>query len=122
MAGFEAQPVVTGDVVWAAGTDGTLAALELRTGHEVWSTQLGTPLLAAPAVSGRWLVVAGFDGVVRGLATGRAASGHHHASGELRGSGGRRLLRREWITARASSRSDRFRVAKATAMTTSTAR
>jgi outer membrane protein assembly factor BamB len=69
MAGYEAQPVVTGDVVWAAGTDGTLSALELQTGAEVWSTELGTPLLAAPAVSGRWLVVAGFDGVVRGLAT-----------------------------------------------------
>lgn len=67
--GFEAQPLVTGDVVWQAGTDGTLAALALETGDVVWQTHLGVPLLSAPAASGAYLVVAGFDGVVRALVT-----------------------------------------------------
>jgi len=69
MTGFEAQPLVTGDVVWQAGSDGTLAALALETGEVVWQTQLGTPLLSAPAASGSYLVLAGFDGVVRALVT-----------------------------------------------------
>jgi len=69
MAGFEAQPTITGDIVWLAGTDGTLSALQLETGAELWHTELGAPLLGGPAVSGSWLVIAGFDGVVRGLST-----------------------------------------------------
>jgi len=66
-AGFEAAPVITGDVVWAADTAGRLTALELRTGAELWHTELGTPVLAGLAVAGDWLVVASYDGSVRAL-------------------------------------------------------
>jgi len=71
-AGFEAGPVITGDIVWAADTAGQLTALDLHTGHPLWQTRLGTPVLGGFAVSGDWLVVASYDGTVRGLA--RAAT------------------------------------------------
>ncbi|HEX4419183.1 MAG TPA: PQQ-binding-like beta-propeller repeat protein [Kofleriaceae bacterium] len=67
-AGFEASPVVTGDLVWAADTAGTLAALDLHTGAVLWQIALGTPVLGGLAVSGDWLVVASYDGAVRAFA------------------------------------------------------
>jgi outer membrane protein assembly factor BamB/predicted phosphodiesterase len=67
--GFEASPVITGDLVWAIDTAGELTALDLHTGARVWHTALGTPVLAGPAVSGNWMVVASYDGTVRGLVT-----------------------------------------------------
>jgi outer membrane protein assembly factor BamB len=48
-----------------------LSAVQLETGDPLWHGELGAPLLGGPAVSGSWLVVAGFDGVVRGLSTAR---------------------------------------------------
>lgn len=71
-AGFETSPVITGDIVWVADTAGQLSALELRSGKPVWKTALGVPMLGGLAVSGDWLVVASYDGSVRGFA--RAAS------------------------------------------------
>jgi len=68
-AGFEASPVITGDLVWAADTGGQLTALDLHTGAALWKTQLGTPVLAGLAVSGSWLVVASYDGAVRAFTT-----------------------------------------------------
>jgi len=67
-AGFESSPAITGDIVWAADTSGQLAALDLQTGAVLWRTQLGTPVLGGLAVSGDWLVVATYDGAVRGMA------------------------------------------------------
>ena len=64
-AGFEASPVITGDIVWAADTAGELTALDLQTGKALWKTQLGTPVLGGLAVSGDWMVVASYDGTVR---------------------------------------------------------
>jgi outer membrane protein assembly factor BamB/predicted phosphodiesterase len=66
-SGFAANPVVTGDIVWAVDTAGRLTALELRTGRMLWQTQLGVPVLAGLAVSGDWLVAASYDGSVRAL-------------------------------------------------------
>ena len=71
-AGFEASPVITGDIVWAADTAGQLTALDLHTGAALWQTSLGTPVLGGLAVSDDWLVIASYDGAVRGFA--RAAS------------------------------------------------
>ncbi|HEU4726686.1 MAG TPA: PQQ-binding-like beta-propeller repeat protein, partial [Kofleriaceae bacterium] len=68
-SGFEASPVITGDLVWAADTAGQLTALDLHTGAELWHTALGTPVLGGMAVSGGWLVVASYDGSVRGFVT-----------------------------------------------------
>ncbi len=67
-AGFEASPVITGDVVWADDTSGRLEAIELRTGALRWHTELGAPVLAGLAVAGDWLIAASFDGTVRALA------------------------------------------------------
>ena len=64
-AGFEASPVITDDVVWAADTAGRLSAVELRTGVVLWHTELATPVLAGLAVADNWLVVASYDGSVR---------------------------------------------------------
>jgi len=66
-AGFAASPVITGDVVWAAATDGTVAALDLHTGEVLQRLQVGAPVFAGLAAAGELLVVAGWDGTVHGL-------------------------------------------------------
>ncbi|HEY0194947.1 MAG TPA: PQQ-binding-like beta-propeller repeat protein, partial [Kofleriaceae bacterium] len=63
-AGYEASPVITGDLVWAADTAGTLTAIDLHTGAGLWHTALGAPVMAGLAVSGDWLIAATYDGVV----------------------------------------------------------
>jgi outer membrane protein assembly factor BamB/predicted MPP superfamily phosphohydrolase len=66
-AGFAASPVITGDIVWAVDTSGRLTAHALETGNLVWGTELSAPVLAGLATSGDWLIVAAYDGTVRGL-------------------------------------------------------
>lgn len=63
-AGFEAGPVITGDVAWVVDTAGVLSALDLATGAVRWQTELHLPVLSSLAVSGSWLVVASFDGTI----------------------------------------------------------
>jgi hypothetical protein len=46
-AGFAASPVVTGDIVWIPHPDGALVAVAANDGHELWSTQLGAPVVSA---------------------------------------------------------------------------
>jgi outer membrane protein assembly factor BamB len=65
--GFAASPVVTGDILWVPRPDGVLAALAVADGRELWTTQLGAPIVSAPAPAGSYLVVATFDGTVRAL-------------------------------------------------------
>jgi outer membrane protein assembly factor BamB len=67
--GFTSSPVITGGVVWAAPTDGTLVALDLETGAELQRLDLGAPVLAGLAAAGDLLVVASLDGTVRAFAT-----------------------------------------------------
>jgi outer membrane protein assembly factor BamB len=67
-AGFAASPVVTGEILWVPRPDGVLAALATADGHELWSTQLGAPVVSAPTPAGDYLIVATFDGTVRALA------------------------------------------------------
>lgn len=67
-AGFVASPVVTGDIVWIGAPDGRLLALAADDGRLLWETQLGAPIVSAPAPVGDALVVATFDGTVRLLA------------------------------------------------------
>jgi outer membrane protein assembly factor BamB/predicted phosphodiesterase len=71
-AAYAASPVITGSIVWIAGTDGKLVALALDTGDLLWSTDVGAPVFAGAAVSGDWLVVTSFDGTVHAYA--KAAS------------------------------------------------
>jgi outer membrane protein assembly factor BamB len=65
--GFAASSVATGDLLWVPRPDGVLAALAVADGRELWATQLGAPLVSAPAPAGDYLVVATFDGTVRAL-------------------------------------------------------
>ena len=69
--GFAASPVVTGELVWVPHPDGTLSALAAADGRELWKTNLGAPIVSAPAPAGDTLVVATFDGVVRALVPSR---------------------------------------------------
>ena len=64
--GFAASPAITGDIVWLAGTDGAITALDLHTGAELWRTT-GPPVLAGLAVAGDALIAASYDGTVRAL-------------------------------------------------------
>jgi outer membrane protein assembly factor BamB len=66
-AGFAASPALADDVVWLAGTDGTIAAVNLWTGKELWHTT-GPPVLAGLAIAGDVLIAASYDGTVRALA------------------------------------------------------
>jgi len=63
--------VITGDVVWAVDTSGLLVALDLHTGHTLWTTALGVPVLAGLATTGDYLVAASYDGTVRALVRGK---------------------------------------------------
>lgn len=65
--GFAASAVVTGGIVWVPRPDGVLAAHAVEDGRMLWSTQLGAPVVSAPAPAGDYLVVATFDGTVRAL-------------------------------------------------------
>jgi outer membrane protein assembly factor BamB len=73
-AGFPASSVVTGDILWVPRPDGVLAALGTADGKEQWATQLGAPIVSAPAPAGDYLVVATFDGTVRALVPAPAAA------------------------------------------------
>ena len=74
-AGFEAAPVITGSIVWAADTAGELVARDLHTGAERGRVALGAPALAGLAVSGDWLVATTYDGIVHALAPSRPRLG-----------------------------------------------
>lgn len=66
-SGMAAAPVVTGSVVWAGGSDGVLRAVNARSGRELWSMDLGAPILGGPAPAGDLLIVTSYDGTVRAL-------------------------------------------------------
>ncbi|MCB9571569.1 MAG: PQQ-binding-like beta-propeller repeat protein [Kofleriaceae bacterium] len=65
-----AAPVVTGAIVWAAATDGTVVALDAATGAELHRLEVGAPVLAGLAAAGDLLVVGGWDGTVHAFASG----------------------------------------------------
>jgi uncharacterized protein (TIGR03382 family) len=65
--GFAASPIVTGDIVWIGRPDGVLVALAVADGRELWSTQLGAPVVSAPAPVDGGLIVATYDGTVHAL-------------------------------------------------------
>lgn len=66
--GFASGPLVTGGMVWIAGVDGRLTALDAATGTVRWVQALGAPVLGGLAVAGDRLIVTSFDGTVRALA------------------------------------------------------
>ena len=62
----DASPVIAGDDVWIAATDGRLVRLSLADGtNEKWSYEIRGSFLAAPAIAGDELFIADDEGVVR---------------------------------------------------------
>lgn len=60
----ETSPVLSGDLVYCAASDGTLYALERKTGVIVWTYRTGSPFFTSPALSGNALFIADFAGNV----------------------------------------------------------
>jgi outer membrane protein assembly factor BamB len=60
-------PILAGDVLYTGSGDGTLYAVDVRTGEKLWSTGGFSQLENSGAVSGDTLVAGGYDGRVRGL-------------------------------------------------------
>lgn len=62
----DASPVVAGNDVWIAATDGRLIRLSLKDGtDEKWSYEVRGAFLAGPAIAGDELFIADDEGVVR---------------------------------------------------------
>ncbi len=61
----DASPLIAGDDVWIAATDGLLLRLSLADGEEKWSFESRGKFMAAPAIVGNRLIIADDDGVVR---------------------------------------------------------
>lgn len=59
--GLPLEAQVNGHVVTLAARDGTVAALDGRTGGDIWRTQLRTPLSAGVGSDGKWTAVVTHD-------------------------------------------------------------
>ncbi|RCX10901.1 outer membrane protein assembly factor BamB [Extensimonas vulgaris] len=59
--GLPLEVQVNGHVVTLAARDGTVAALDGRTGGDIWRTQLRTPLSAGVGSDGKWTAVVTHD-------------------------------------------------------------
>ncbi len=68
----DASPVIAGEDVWIAATDGRLIRLSLADGTEKWSYEIRGAFLAAPAIAGDELFIADDEGVVRCFSAKRA--------------------------------------------------
>lgn len=67
---FEASPVIAGGVVYIGDADGTIHAVRLEDGKQVWTKSFdATVFAAAGAFRGDRFYVGDIDGVVRSLAT-----------------------------------------------------
>ena len=58
-------PVIAGEDVWIASTDGRLIRLDLKSGDERWVHEVRGSYLAGPAVTKDELFIADDDGVLR---------------------------------------------------------
>ncbi|MGI9469902.1 MAG: PQQ-binding-like beta-propeller repeat protein [Rubripirellula sp.] len=66
----DASPVIAGEDVWIASTDGRLVRLSLQDGtDEKWSYEIRGAFLAGPAIAGDELLIADDEGVVRCFAS-----------------------------------------------------
>lgn len=63
-AAVKAGPVIAGDLLIIAGTDGAVVALDRRSGDPRWRMTTGGEILASPAWSGELLVFGSGDGSV----------------------------------------------------------
>ena len=68
-------PAVSGKWVYCGTNDGWLYILERKSGSEVWSYEIGTPVGASPAVTGNAVFVAALDGCVYAFAAAKTRAG-----------------------------------------------
>ena len=61
----DASPVIAGDDVWVASTDGRLLRLSIENGDEKWNFEIRGAFIGEPAIVGERLVIADDEGVVR---------------------------------------------------------
>ena len=54
---FPMDVTVTGDAITVAGTDGSVAAIDARTGGDIWRASVGAPLAAGAGSDGRYAAV-----------------------------------------------------------------
>jgi outer membrane protein assembly factor BamB/predicted phosphodiesterase len=67
-ATIETSPVLAGDAtVLATASDGSLTALDRKSGNVLWKAMTGAPFLSSPAISGNAVFVADFSGNVYAL-------------------------------------------------------
>jgi outer membrane protein assembly factor BamB len=64
---------VSGDRLYAAGRDGEVAAFNLKTGKQVWSTKTKLDLSAGTGTNGELVVVGTGDGMILALSAGNGA-------------------------------------------------
>ena len=57
-----ASPVLSGNIVYIGGTDGYFYALDIHSGKELWSINLGVPIYSSAAISGNAVYVSAYDG------------------------------------------------------------
>ncbi|XOZ34345.1 outer membrane protein assembly factor BamB [Halomonadaceae bacterium KBTZ08] len=72
----DASPHVVDDTVYVGAYQGTLSALSLRSGEELWSRELSS--LKAPAVFGGQVIAAGADGTLVGFDRGSRSEVWRH--------------------------------------------
>ena len=61
------QPAVQNDTLYAADTSGRVTAMTLADGDELWSVELGVPVLSGVSLAGEQLFVATRDGFLLSL-------------------------------------------------------
>jgi outer membrane protein assembly factor BamB len=60
----QSSPVIVGDLVLAATIRGRFHAIDLKTGKEVWQSDVGGRFIASPAVSNGRVVIGNDDGAL----------------------------------------------------------
>jgi outer membrane protein assembly factor BamB len=60
----DSSPVINGNRVWAASSDGNLYSLDLVSGKELWRYEVASPMSASPAIADGRLVIGTEDGAI----------------------------------------------------------
>ncbi len=64
------SPAVSGSTAYIGNSAGQFVALDARIGRELWTCDLGAPIVSSPAVSGNAVYIATFDGTVYAFTSG----------------------------------------------------
>ena len=61
---MDSSPVIAGDKVVFGSVDGRIYIVDLDTGNEIWSYEVGSVIIGSPAVAGGYLLIGAADGRV----------------------------------------------------------